>query len=395
MKKWFILTGFVLSLCAFFAVGSWASEEEMTRQEFCEYVIGQMHQRGTLLPFSAPNPFSDTQSQAVCQAAALGFVVGDSGGGFYPQRAINKEEAAVILKRAQDYIVPTLVYDNVKAQPIDDAGEISSWARTSVMMLTMTGTIGGGRFYPKNAVPAWWARCTVEKMYQAKGLAVAQAGVLPKKWVPILMYHTICEPKFSAGPYAYLYVSPKNFEAQVKFLSEQGYTFLFPEELNYAGLCEKVVVITFDDGYEDNYFKVLPILQKYNAKATVYVPISKIGQKGMLSAWQVRALAASGLVRIGSHTYHHVNLDKLGWTDAENELAKSKEELERITGRPVWSVAFPYGGYNQGVLALAKKYYKTGMLVNGSGMCDAFLLPRATVDGAMGMEQFAKITQNY
>ena len=90
----------------------------------------------------------------------------------------------------------------------------------------------------------------------------------------IMMYHMIAEHpshKKKTG----LRVSPLMFEKQLKWFSDNGWSFIKMSELSKYENSEKIVAITFDDGYEDNYLAALPLLKKYNACATLYLVIDR------------------------------------------------------------------------------------------------------------------------
>ena len=134
-----------------------------------------------------------------------------------------------------------------------------------------------------------------------------------RQYLPVvLMYHLVEETPFTE--HEELFVRPEDFEAQLRALSEAGYAFLFADE--YGPTDTPSVILTFDDGYADNYTIALPLLQKYGAKATVFVAANLVGQAHYLTEAQVRALADSGCVRIGSHTMNHVRLGRRGRTGA-------------------------------------------------------------------------------
>lgn len=145
----------------------------------------------------------------------------------------------------------------------------------------------------------------------------------------ILMYHMVRDAipgkKFNS-----LRVSPKNFEMQIKYLHDNGWkSYSMTEALEqHKYLPEKSVVITFDDGYQDNLINALPILQKYGFKATIYLVndrydrdwsgYRKAKNKGAglkdepkLSDDEVKELLESGLIEIGAHTLTHANLNTL------------------------------------------------------------------------------------
>ena len=80
----------------------------------------------------------------------------------------------------------------------------------------------------------------------------------------VLTYHLVSDDVF--GNDDYLFVRPTEFEEQLRLLSDRGYTFLFADEWAVYG--EPTVILTFDDGYTDNYTEMFPLLKKYNANAS-------------------------------------------------------------------------------------------------------------------------------
>ncbi len=174
--------------------------------------------------------------------------------------------------------------------------------------------------------------------------------------VPILMYHYIEMPSATTTLKG-LYLDPKIFEAQLNTLLKQNYQTYFMSELvqninSRTSLTNKKIILTFDDGYEDFYSQVFPLLKKYNYKATLYVIINKLGTTGYLTREQIKILAASGLVEIGSHTFNHPDLRGLKSKDAKFEISASKKILEQISGQPVTSFAYPFGYYRNDFFAV-------------------------------------------
>lgn len=194
--------------------------------------------------------------------------------------------------------------------------------------------------------------------------------------VPILMYHHLSEDVTNSEM-----VSPAQFEAQIRALSEAGYTGVSFDELQAyvlrgEPLPEKPVVITFDDGYRSNYTLAYPILQKYNMKAAIFaigVSFGKDHYKDTdyaitphFGAAEAAEMAASGLVSIQSHTYdmHQWLPYETGSAVRENilplpgegeeayvqtlteDFTRSRAQLESATGQPVDVLAYPAGQYS-------------------------------------------------
>ena len=175
-----------------------------------------------------------------------------------------------------------------------------------------------------------------------------------KALVPILMYHSISDGvENDAHPYYQTNTSPQVFADHMKFLHYNKYSIIslqdMPEFLKNAK-CEaiKPVVITFDDGFLDFYAEALPILCRYNFRATVFLPTKFVGEKRMrfmgkdCLCWrEVRECQGHG-VEFGSHTVSHPVLTAVKKEKVVSELKESKETIEGKTGTAVKSFSYPY-----------------------------------------------------
>ncbi len=189
--------------------------------------------------------------------------------------------------------------------------------------------------------------------------------------LPIIMFHYVePAPADPESMRAQLGVTPEELESQVKALSEAGFTFytvsdapaLMARRLEPA---QKRVILTFDDGYEDFYLNALPILQKYNAKATLFVVTGFLGKPEYLSVDQLKEVAKSPLVEIASHTVSHPDLETLNEEQQRHEIVDSKTDLEAIIGRPVWTFAYPLGHFDETSEALAAQTYIASVAIRG------------------------------
>jgi len=181
--------------------------------------------------------------------------------------------------------------------------------------------------------------------------------------VPILMYHGVTDDVWGGID---LFVRPADLEAQLQYLTENGFTPIWFEDLAYVDRIEKPVILTFDDGYADNYHELFPLLQKYQVKATIFVVTGTMDwNPRSLTTEQIRELSASGLVSIQSHTVTHPYLGQMTREQQEEELVQSKLTLLRITGKEPYVICYPSGKYNQDTLELAAEHYRMGVDMNG------------------------------
>jgi len=178
--------------------------------------------------------------------------------------------------------------------------------------------------------------------------------------VPILMYHHIRKivPSLTRSE-VITSVSPANFERQMKEVADAGYTTITPNELRAAikykvSLPRKPVLITFDDGYRNQYDAAFPILKKYGLKATFFVITDYGSKSGYLTDAMIQELDASGIITIASHTRHHAWLTAVGRATEIDEIEGSKQYLERLLGHPVPAFAYPYGSLNAKAVDLVK-----------------------------------------
>ena len=197
------------------------------------------------------------------------------------------------------------------------------------------------------------------------GLGVlTAAGVRVFLWdkytVPIMMYHHVrANPQGRADT-----VSPERFRAHMLFLKRRGYNVIRLDELvqgirHNRDFPRDTVVVTFDDGYEDNYLYAVDVLKELSLPAIFFViPGFVNGHEGerYLNFDQMRAMAAAGL-DFGSHTAHHTYLPEASDPTQEFEIVQSKKILEAELKRPVRYFSYPIGGFND---AIKKKIRQAG-----------------------------------
>ena len=157
-----------------------------------------------------------------------------------------------------------------------------------------------------------------------------------------------------------LSIPPADFDEQMHYLSSHGYVTITPDEL-YSGLNGEIelppkpVLITFDDGYADNYTNAFPILKYYGMRATIFVIPAFVGVYSNYLTWdEMREMEDNGIT-IESHTMHHYKLEELPDDEIRSELLNSKLKIEEELGHPVEFLAYPTGTYNLHIAGIAKE----------------------------------------
>jgi len=179
--------------------------------------------------------------------------------------------------------------------------------------------------------------------------------------VPILMYHYVEYVKDKGDTTRIsLNIPPYIFEEQIKTLISANYTFITNEELADAisgksKLPQNPILLTFDDGYDDFYTDVFPILKKYNIKATNYVISGFLNRNNHLTDSETREIIDSKLVEIGAHTVHHSWLKGKDIKYSSQEVLDSKKELEEKFKIKVVSFAYPFGAFDKDAIEAVKK----------------------------------------
>ncbi|MEM7799439.1 MAG: polysaccharide deacetylase family protein [Chloroflexota bacterium] len=193
--------------------------------------------------------------------------------------------------------------------------------------------------------------------------------------VPILMYHYVSSPPEDANRYRVnLSVEPDDFRAQMAFIRDRGYQVVdlytvIDALVNSEEPPEKSVVITFDDGYVDNYEIAYPILEEFGYKGTFFIVTEFVdfGYEGYMTWEMIEEMAAAGH-RFESHTKSHPDLSKLSRGDLVWQILGSQETLAAHIGYKPQFLSYPSGRYNEETVTMAEELSLWGAVTTQGGM---------------------------
>jgi peptidoglycan/xylan/chitin deacetylase (PgdA/CDA1 family) len=219
----------------------------------------------------------------------------------------------------------------------------------------------------------------------------------------ILAYHGIDEIDPRHDPVR-LFVPPARLREQITTLKRRGYEFLhmaeFARRLGAGRDLAATCALTFDDGPEDNYTILAPMLRELGVPGTIYVCPGLLGERypwcdeaagvRLMNADEVTELAADPLIEIGSHTVEHTVLEDADAESAYGEMAASKQALEDLLGTEVPSFAYPRCRYSPACPDAARRAGHTSAVTCGPrGSWDAFELRRESLHTPDGPVTFA------
>lgn len=217
--------------------------------------------------------------------------------------------------------------------------------------------------------------------------------------VPILMYHHIAELPLDATPLQLDWtVTPKNFDAQMQWLARNGFRSVSMAQLvahlrQRQPLPAKPIIISFDDGWQEQYATAFPILTKYGLSGTFFLYARPLDHTEFMTWSQAQELSAAGM-DIQSHSLTHPHLRALAPEAAYKEIAESKVTLEKRIGKPVIAFCYPFGEYNSAVIEMVKRAGYTSAVTLAGGYRqradELYTLRRIRVSYHDTLEEFAK-----
>ncbi len=199
--------------------------------------------------------------------------------------------------------------------------------------------------------------------------------------VPVLLYHHI-QPLSIAQKlgHAQLTVDSNSFDTQMAYLAANNYHAISAEELANAlighhALPAKSIVVTIDDGYDDNYTYAFQILKKYNITGNFMIPTGLIGNNGYMSWEELKEISENSLMHVYNHTWSHSALGGQTQAKIEYEVTTAQNQLESNLGKAVKILTYPYGSFSPLVIDILKKEGFTAAFstIGGTMQCDSYI----------------------
>ena len=207
------------------------------------------------------------------------------------------------------------------------------------------------------------------------------------KGTRILCYHRVNDQIKG-----YLSIPPSQFREQMEYLCAAGYqTIGLADLLNGSGN-SKGVVITFDDGYRDNFENAFPVLESLGLKATIFCVTGKIGTEDYLTWDQISLMRKKG-IEFGAHTLTHPNLKLLNREKKREEIEGSKRVLEQKLGTKADFFCYPFGEYDAESARLVETAGYRAACSNRPGSnknLSPYLLQRTEIAPDDSLEDFKK-----
>lgn len=212
------------------------------------------------------------------------------------------------------------------------------------------------------------------------GALITAAATAAGADIPVVMYHSVLKDEAMHGRYV---ISPAELESDLRYLRDHGYTTILIQDLiaytQGSPLPEKPILLTFDDGYYNNYLYAFPLAQQYGSKFV----ISPIGKYSDLytdtpdesayyshCTWpQLKEMASSGLVEVQNHSYdlHQSNGGRMGVkklgseSDAQykallaNDLQRAQAAITQGAGAQPTAFVYPFGAYSKGTPGIIRE----------------------------------------
>lgn len=188
--------------------------------------------------------------------------------------------------------------------------------------------------------------------YKVVDLFAPFVGALTKHGhdIPVVYYHSIVSGKGES----YAETNINVFKSHMKYLADNGYKTLrfneIPDDCQKKKK-EKTVIITFDDGYKNNFDMIFEFMSELGLKYNIFLIGSEVNSNPeFLNAEDIRKMSESGLVGFGAHTYSHIDSRTITIDNYEKEVVENNRIIKLLCGIEPTDFCFPYGYYNKATI---------------------------------------------
>ena len=233
--------------------------------------------------------------------------------------------------------------------------------------------------------------------------------------VPVVMYHRVINKSENEGIHG-TYIYENIFREHMKYLKDNNFSMITFKDLNNIGWRnrfdknKKYIIITFDDGYVDNYELAFPILKEFNFKATIFLmgestynewDVKADGEKSfpLMSVEMIKEMQDYG-IEFGAHTFNHPKLNKLSNDEIKHQIVDVKKPLEEKIEREIITFAYPYGILNDYAKKMVEEAgYTFGVATDSGSVClsdDLYQIRRIAIFPNTNLFSFKrKVKGNY
>ncbi|MFV0344711.1 MAG: polysaccharide deacetylase family protein [Bacteroidales bacterium] len=214
----------------------------------------------------------------------------------------------------------------------------------------------------------------------------------PRKRLPILMYHHVL-PQADKN----LTVSVEELDKQFRYLKNKGYKTLFFRELEENESLKKKIILTFDDGYRNNKEYLIPLLKKYNLKATIFLPTAQLEADDDKMGFEELHTVDINHIEFALHSHSHQNFRNISLNEVDEDIEANIRSMEN-SGLPYSKVlAYPFGKYpkenNQQFFDILEKYkidcaLRIGNKIDSYPFRNKYEVHRIDIKGADNMKIF-------
>ena len=214
---------------------------------------------------------------------------------------------------------------------------------------------------------------------------------------PVLMFHQVDSRTPSDAIGRALTISPEQFSEELDYLESRHMRAVSVDDYLAAEHTHRttqgMVIITFDDGYADQYTQALPILVQHHAHATFFITTGNVGRRNHLTWSQIREMNRIGM-SIGGHSVQHVDLAALTARAQRAQIEGCLASLQENAGINADTYAYPGGTFNRATEAiLAKEPITLAFTTDPShqlGMQPRFEVARLRIKDVTTISQFAR-----